>query len=194
MAQVVCAHCGAFVEKPTKLVNRARKEKKRLFCSRACATTQRHKDYRTAYVVQDKKRCTKCHQTKPLTDFSPSSKALDGHLSSCRTCRSQHTKNWQKNNVVKYRAKQKQFKYGITPAMEAALYVNQNGVCAICGKSPPDSLVVDHCHETGIIRGLLCRRCNLGLGMLGDTLDSLSSAVRYLKKRRSNKNDKKVAV
>lgn len=188
--QVACACCGALVAKPVKLVNRARKEGKRLFCSHRCSTLQRHADYRNAYVIPDKKRCTRCHAVKPLTAFSLSSKALDGHLSSCRTCRSQHTKNWQKNNPVKYKAKQKQFKYGITPEREAALYVEQAGVCAICGTRPPGPLVIDHDHKSGIIRGLLCRRCNAGLGLLGDNLTALSHALKYLKQ--ANDQEKRV--
>lgn len=186
--RVTCARCGALIAKPVKLVNRARKEGKRLFCSHTCSTIQRHADYRKAYIIPDKKRCTKCHAVKRLTAFSLSSKALDGRLSSCRTCRSQHTKNWQKHNLVKYKAKQKQFKYGITPEMEAALYTKQEGVCAICGKRPPGPLTIDHDHESGMVRGLLCRRCNSGLGLLGDNITVLSHALNYLEQAAERSN------
>lgn len=51
--------------------------------------------------------------------------------------------------------------------------------CDRCNKQQ-DTLHVDHCHSTGKIRGLLCSNCNRGIGLLGDTLDDLRSAVRYL--------------
>jgi formate dehydrogenase maturation protein FdhE len=60
----------------------------------------------------------------------------------------------------------------------------QNGVCAICG-SPPGkkSLAVDHCHSTGLIRGLLCSMCNRSLGGFRDSQELLASAIRYLEKK-----------
>lgn len=72
-------------------------------------------------------------------------------------------------------------KYGITLDDYQKLYDEQNGVCAICGK-PCDlgRLAVDHDHETGRIRGLLCRRCNTAIGLLGDSLDGVLRAVDYL--------------
>jgi hypothetical protein len=67
----------------------------------------------------------------------------------------------------------------------------QDGLCACCGEKQDyktvdgkgQELFVDHCHETGRIRGLLCGRCNTGIGILGDTLDHLKKAVTYLEKR-----------
>lgn len=68
-----------------------------------------------------------------------------------------------------------------------ALFEKQQGACAICRskessfqRTGPRSLCIDHCHETGVIRGLLCARCNKGLGSLGDNLASLKKAVSYL--------------
>jgi hypothetical protein len=59
----------------------------------------------------------------------------------------------------------------------------QEGLCAICGEPPMpgESLSVDHDHETGMVRGLLCRHCNIGLGKLGDTIETLLVAVEYLR-------------
>lgn len=53
-------------------------------------------------------------------------------------------------------------------------------VCQICGKEK--RLVLDHCHSTGKIRGMLCNSCNTGLGMFQDDTQRLTNAVEYLKK------------
>lgn len=80
-------------------------------------------------------------------------------------------------------------RYGITAAEYDALHDSQGGCCAICGKhaeagnSPShwkNKLAVDHCHDTGKVRGLLCNDCNAGIGHLGNESVALSAA-RYLR-------------
>lgn len=75
-------------------------------------------------------------------------------------------------------------KYGITLAQYDDLLKRQAGCCAICHRRPrPDiSLHVDHDHESGRVRGLLCFRCNNALGDLGDTARMVGRAVDYLAK------------
>jgi hypothetical protein len=70
-------------------------------------------------------------------------------------------------------------KYGLRRADYMALLQRQHERCAICGRRI--ALVVDHCHETGRIRGLLCRDCNLGIGYLRDDPKLLRQALKYLK-------------
>jgi len=70
-------------------------------------------------------------------------------------------------------------RYRLTPAEVAELFAWFGHHCAICGKS--ERLVIDHDHLTGYIRGVLCNRCNLALGQLGDIVESLERAVRYLR-------------
>lgn len=72
-------------------------------------------------------------------------------------------------------------KYGLTPVDYAALLAAQGGVCALCGSTQGRRLVVDHCHETGRVRGLLCTACNGALGKLGDTPEALLRVVAYLR-------------
>ena len=70
--------------------------------------------------------------------------------------------------------------YGITPGEYDALLEEQNGVCAICNERPVERLCVDHDHPTDLIRGLLCRLCNLGLGHFKDDIGRLRAAIAYL--------------
>ncbi|MCY7286676.1 MAG: endonuclease VII domain-containing protein [Cryobacterium sp.] len=84
-------------------------------------------------------------------------------------------------------------KYGVTPSRYAAILVAQGGGCAVCEVTEtesPHSLVVDHDHSCcpgkmtcGLcVRGILCRPCNVGLGILGDDPDRVLAGHRYLTK------------
>jgi Autographiviridae endonuclease VII len=70
--------------------------------------------------------------------------------------------------------------YGISPADYDALLEKQDGVCAICGKPSEETLCVDHCHATGTIRGLLCRKCNIALGCNEDDPATIITSLAYL--------------
>lgn len=80
-------------------------------------------------------------------------------------------------------------KYGISEEEYYDLLEIQGGGCAICGSTDSrviegrakDALSVDHCHTSGKVRGILCNKCNLGIGLLGDDLESLEKAYTYLK-------------
>lgn len=74
--------------------------------------------------------------------------------------------------------------YGITLEDYDNLYNNQEGKCAICSRHQTElkrPLSVDHCHKSGIIRGLLCDNCNMSLGLLKDNIETLQQAIKYLK-------------
>lgn len=76
-------------------------------------------------------------------------------------------------------------KYGLTPEAYDAILQVQNGVCAICGglnpgKTADHSLAVDHSHVSGKIRGLLCIKCNAGLGSFDDNIERMKKAIAYL--------------
>lgn len=74
--------------------------------------------------------------------------------------------------------------YGLSLDEHAAMLQRQGGKCAICNEPPiaPRPLAVDHCHTTGRVRGLLCDRCNHGIGHLGDSPARLQAAIAYLVK------------
>lgn len=74
--------------------------------------------------------------------------------------------------------------YGISLEEYTAMEIAQNKQCKICGTSSfygRTRFAVDHCHETGKVRGLLCTKCNAGLGMFEDNPERLISALSYLK-------------
>jgi hypothetical protein len=70
--------------------------------------------------------------------------------------------------------------YGMSLADYDAKLAAQNGGCAMCGRKFKRSLCVDHCHVTGLLRGLLCRGCNVGNGNLGDDWRFLFKSAVYL--------------
>lgn len=72
-------------------------------------------------------------------------------------------------------------RYGITPEEKAVLFEKQGGCCAIC-LEPLVKVTIDHCHETGKVRGLLCYNCNVGLGLFKDSPERLHTAISYLER------------
>lgn len=105
-------------------------------------------------------------------------------------CFSKKGNEWQKNNPVQA-ARQKRNhhllkRFGITKAEEDRLLAEQGGVCAICTGSISDKRGygphIDHDHETGEVRGILCIRCNNGLGLFKDNIELLRAAADYLER------------
>lgn len=88
----------------------------------------------------------------------------------------------------KHRSSKLKSKYGITIEEYEEMYKSQNGLCSICGKHKPDcghdGLVVDHCHEKGHVRELLCASCNHALGKFNDNIATVKNAVKYLIKHK----------
>ncbi len=93
---------------------------------------------------------------------------------------------WREKNREHYLKMKRKWtlkgKYGITPGQFEELALAQGYACAICHNVPKSTLHIDHCHETGRIRGLLCTNCNTALGLLKDNADFLASAITYLTK------------
>lgn len=131
------------------------------------------------------KRCSKCHELLPAADYHRNVRAADGLQDRCKSCRSASNREWRAKNPERVRhhnARRIEFVYGITRAQWEIMYEEQGGRCAACRaafseESPPN---VDHCHESGQVRGLLCRKCNLALGYVGDRSEVLLQLVAYL--------------
>lgn len=140
------------------------------------------------------KKCGTCGEVKPLDMFFNMSASKDGKGYRCKPCDTLARKKWQKDNPEKssYSARNRRLKfvYGIDVPIYEDMLEKQGGLCAICGCSENRTagerkdwnFAVDHNHNTGKVRGLLCNTCNRGLGMLGDTIERLENALAYLKK------------
>jgi hypothetical protein len=94
---------------------------------------------------------------------------------------------WRKKMGPAYTARQNRKnrlarEYGITVEEADALLIECGGVCEICQNPSKTKLGIDHCHETESIRGILCRRCNVALAALGDSMEGLMRAVEYLRR------------
>lgn len=93
---------------------------------------------------------------------------------------------WRKEhpeNCKQYYLRRNIVRMGLTPEEFDNKLSEQNGVCAICGGVNPNGrrLFIDHNHDTGVIRGLLCNHCNNGIGNFQENIEFLNSAISYLK-------------
>jgi recombination endonuclease VII len=116
------------------------------------------------------KRCTTCGETKELSGFDRDKSCKDGHRHRCKACRAHPHE----------RAKDRRRKTGVSKELFNALLIKQENRCAICTGRVDNSAAADHCHDTKAPRGILCRACNLGLGLMKDDLGNLIRAVAYL--------------
>ena len=99
-------------------------------------------------------------------------------------------KKWKKNNPESVKISYRKTwvrRYGITWDEYVNLYNFQEGKCVLCGmfgklfaENKRDLLVVDHCHFTKRVRGLLCHSCNTGIGMLKESPEIMMNAISYL--------------
>lgn len=126
------------------------------------------------------KSCSKCGAYKPLTEYHASSKAKDGKASWCKACansiyRANRKRNYRPEDKRKWQIKTR---YGMTIEQVNSMYAAQDGKCAVC-KIKIEKFHIDHNHNTGAVRGLLCHRCNVRIGGWDD-LGWLSSALRYM--------------
>ena len=156
------------------------------------------------------KTCKRCGESKPLTEFYANPTGRQGTRPECKTCTNSRRKRWyaenrereiervlawQRENPEAVAARTEAFraagkkkiadrkshlkrKYGLTIEEYDAMLAAQDGGCASCGKPNPDN--VDHDHETGRVRGILCWNCNVGVGQFEDDIERLITATAYL--------------
>lgn len=118
------------------------------------------------------KQCCKCKSVKHVTDFAIARDTKDGFSARCKPCRKWI---WTKH------------KYDLSEMEYVSLLAAQDYECALCGRDimTTDSHVIDHDHTTGVVRGILCRQCNIGLGAFGDDVDTMNKAIEYVTTYRS---------
>lgn len=97
----------------------------------------------------------------------------------------EYNRTWRKENKHLVRQANLKKAYGLDLLTYKKILGKQNNACGICGvknNSNLKSLFVDHCHATGKIRGILCQKCNTGLGFLGDNIQSIKNVLTYLER------------
>jgi hypothetical protein len=129
------------------------------------------------------KRCCRCQKQKTLDQFHSRSRNSDGLRSECIGCTREQEHKYRNRNPEQEKFARLRWKYGLSEDDYLAMIADHDGKCAICD-GDDEELCVDHCHATGTIRGLLCQKCNAGLGMFGDKTQFLLSAIKYLEKFR----------
>ncbi len=129
------------------------------------------------------KRCWRCHETKPSSEFGRGKGSADGLNPSCKACARDYSQrignprarlldpNGRKGHLWT--------RYRLRPDEYAVLLASQNGVCGLCAGVLPKTPHVDHCHQTGRVRGLLCNACNSGLGFI-ERDGFIEQAMKYL--------------
>ena len=132
------------------------------------------------------KKCSKCKIEKPLSEFHNVKNGKQGKHHYCKECMSAHKKQTYPKHKSGYRLRQIYNKYKLTQDEVNIMYLSQDKKCKICGDIYEDisqhgGLYIDHCHNTGKVRGLLCRNCNNLLGVTKDNVLILQEAINYLK-------------
>jgi len=140
-----------------------------------------------------------CKETKPISKFRSRGGAMS-HLvkSRCNSCLYKEHLRWTKENqdrVREYRQRDKWTivkrckRHGISPQILIEAYEAQNGLCPIC-KNHIELMgsAIDHNHNTGEFRGVLCKKCNRALGLFHDSPNVLTRAANYLKEKGSYSN------
>ena len=176
-----CPDCGR--DKPLESFanNRAQPDGKAFYC-RSCfnvraAAAYRRKQERLGRSVRERvavpsgyKWCPDCTEAKPLDDFHRALRQSGGRASYCKACKGRRDERRRLERL-----------YGMTPEEVQELIASQDGLCAVCHDRPAQH--IDHDHETGLVRGVLCFCCNAALGQFRDQVEILRSAITYLERR-----------
>ena len=146
------------------------------------------------------KTCAKCKTPKDLNSFNLARKRKDGRNPYCKECRRTERQSTRYQDYLKKYTrcvleKNPQYnrqvlvksKYGLTLDQIEDIFTLQGRKCLICGVTdiPSDKWAVDHDHSTGEVRGILCKKCNSGIGFLGDSIDTILNAYNYLARFKS---------
>ncbi|MDA5282343.1 endonuclease VII domain-containing protein [Streptomyces sp. Isolate_45] len=169
-----CSRCKSPKPRSDFAANRAMWDGLQAYC-RACQADQ-HRERQEARgrtvrvkvaVPSGHKHCPQCKEIKPHSEWESNKSSSDGWASYCRLCRAQRN-----------RASYFKRKYGITEAEREEMIAAQGGLCLLCREGPAEH--VDHDHQTGKVRGVLCFSCNAALGQFKDRPDVIRRAAAYV--------------
>lgn len=140
------------------------------------------------------KTCRICKKSLEIISFNKATGNRDGYRNECKNCqadiyRARKIDNpeklrgqWSKASRKYYSGDKRRNKtlrqYGMNEDDYNAMFDLQDGKCYLCKSQTV--LVVDHCHKSGVVRGLLCNSCNIGLGAFKDDVIVLQRAIAYL--------------
>lgn len=124
--------------------------------------------------AENHRYCSRCKLIKPISGFATDRR---GRNRMCRDCHAEYSAAPTAREAEKWR--RIRATYGLTREEFEATVEAQGGHCAICDR-PPKRWVVDHCHDSGKVRALLCHTCNVGIGQLGDDPVRVRRALEYL--------------
>lgn len=144
------------------------------------------------------KICSKCHIEKDNSSFSKEKRAKSGLRSECKSCKAKSDNKWYKLNPNKAKEwasanpEKKvnihlKYRYNISLELYNKMLADQNNLCKVCNKLETAitsggiirRLAVDHDHNTGKIRGLLCGKCNNAYGLLGEDEKTILGLLNY---------------
>jgi hypothetical protein len=130
------------------------------------------------------KKCKTCLKNRRLSSFYISYQGVSGAVYSveCKECSCKRTVAYGKQNKEKRKSATIKHKYGITLEDYNTMLKKQDYKCGIC-KDPLNTkkrFNIDHNHNSGYVRGLLCSFCNWGLGHFKESIENLNNAVKYL--------------
>ncbi|MFI1506431.1 endonuclease VII domain-containing protein [Streptomyces sp. NPDC020597] len=169
-----CSRCKRHLPRAAFAGNKAMPDGLQAYCRECSAEYYRQRQEAKGKKVREKvavppghKRCPQCESVKPHAEWEVNKSSSDGWSSYCRECRA------ERNRISYFKRK-----YGLTPKELDALITSQRGVCCICLAAP--AAHVDHCHETGRVRGVLCFSCNAALGQFKDRPDVIRRAATYV--------------
>lgn len=134
------------------------------------------------------KYCPKCEQKKSLDEFYANKNTSDKKQTYCKACLKKMATDHHRKNRPYCIGLNKRWvlknKYGITLDQMEQMFINQNGRCVICLSEFQESkeINIDHNHQTGKVRALLCHSCNVGLGYFKDNPLLTTRATEYLQK------------
>lgn len=143
-----------------------------------------NKEHKRRYALDEENRAAKNAQSREVYASSPDvfAERRRRYWAERGDEMREYHRQWRNANIEKLKWQRREREYGLTQEQAEALVTAQGGGCGVCREPLSDLLAahVDHCHETGRVRGILCPPCNKGLGHFGDDPERLRRAADYI--------------